>query len=169
MCICTTGLVKLKHVGFVEFDGQNVRRTGGVLFLRHHGVLNLPEHKPTGVQGVRPVDGAERRLGVRRRGGRAARGRAHQRLEGPLPESGAHCTGHGRGHVERPARTPAQTANRAASGRPDGHGYRITVLRDPVVGVTGHDGFLANGLNLTVRRLSVAVHGRQRVRGRHHF
>lgn len=40
-------------------EGQSDGGTGGAGVLRHDGVLELPEHKPIAVQGVRP-DGRDR-------------------------------------------------------------------------------------------------------------
>ncbi|KAE9535870.1 hypothetical protein AGLY_007771, partial [Aphis glycines] len=140
-----------------------VRGTGVDALLRRDGVLRVPEHQPVAVQGVRP-DGRDGRPGglqVPGRGDRAARGGAHQRLEGARHAAGAHRPGHGRGHVERPARPPP-AADRAARRRPDTGGRAVAVLHRRVVRVTGADGHRAGGRAVADRRPADAVQRRYR-------
>jgi len=128
----------------------------------------VPEHQPVAVQGVRP-DGRDGRPGglqVPGRGDRAARGGAHQRLEGAGHAAGAHRPGHGRGYVERPARPPP-AADRAAHRGPDTGGRAVAVLHRRVVRVAGADGHRAGGRAVADRRPADAVQRRQLVRGRH--
>jgi len=70
--------------------------------------------------------------------------------------------------VERPVRPAPQAANRFVGGRADIGGRGVAFLRDPVVGVAGHDSSRTDGRTLAVRWQPDAVHWFQRVRGRHY-
>lgn len=159
-----------ENVAFAEGEGPRVGGAGHVRVLHDDGVLQLPEHEPAAVQGVRP-DGSDQRahgLGLRERDGGAARGGADQRVEGAGPAAGAHRADAVRGHVERPARPAPAAAHTAADLRAGGRGRSVRVLRAPVVGVAGGHGCGAGVVRGVHGRRADAVQRRQLVRGGHH-
>lgn len=151
-------------------EEKRVGGTGGVFILHDDGVLGVPEHEPTAVQGVRPDgrDSAARGHQVQERGGGAARRGAHQRLEGARPAAGADRVGHDRGHVERQTRPSPEAADRVADRRPDSSGRAVALLFRRVVRVTAADGRHASGRARVHRRPADAIQRRQLVRGRYH-
>lgn len=165
MCIT---VIATENVNCSRYNGESVGGAGGVFLLHHDGVLELLEHKPVVVQGMRSDrrDGATGRLQVPRRGKGAARGGAHQQLESAGAAGGARRAGLVRGHVERPARPSAQAARVAADRRTTVGGRAVAVLHCGVVGIARGHGRRASSRDRVLGRSGDAVQRHQLARGR---